>query len=116
MSEAWWSSQVNLSLLPGTMGSASITRTDATPGEYLISATVAITRSPSADQGTGFARCQVPGSQSISVTPSQSTNPILGRATVSTPGPLEVTCTSSFPSGEVGLRVYAQSLKVDTVR
>lgn len=115
ISEAWWSGQENLTIGSGGTASSPITDTDVTPGEYLISATVALTSFPLADVSTGFVQCHVPGSQSNTVTAVARFIPILGRASVTTSGPLIVTCSSQFPSGEIDIQVYAQSIKVDTV-
>lgn len=114
VSDAWWSRQQNFSLPAGSTVSRTIA-SSVPAGNYLINATVYLDEFPVADQ-THSDDCLVPSAdmQGVRVFPTLGPTPGIGTITLSSPGDVTMTCTSRF-SGESGVQVYAQLIKVDTL-
>lgn len=114
VSDAWWSRQQNFSLPAGSTVSKSLA-TSVPAGTYLINATVDLDEFPVADQ-THSDYCVVPNAdmQGVGVYPRLGRTPGIGTITLSSPGDVTMTCTSSF-SGDSGVQVYAQLIQVDSL-
>jgi hypothetical protein len=113
VSDAWWSSQLNLDDIPGG-GSSQLPmfQSDLVAGTYLLNVTAVNNSFTAADPGE--IDCVVDGAdeQVIQLLTSDGNDvPSLGELTVTTPENPQILC-ENFTGGSVGVQVYASATRV----
>jgi hypothetical protein len=110
IADAWWSSQLNMTLpTNGSQETVTLNQTPTPAGTYLINATVEIT----GNSGSGFEDCVVPTSdmQVIQPTTNSGREPGIGTMSLSSAGDVTMTCTSNV-AGSSDVQIYAQLIRV----